>query len=189
MTGKTHQVIGLTVGLGTYLATSPSAYGPATFAAVAVLSSIGALLPDIDSPAGKIWSYLPFGRTAGELVNPFLRHRNITHSLLGVAIVGFGMHLLLSHVPSYWGIQTMTVWVCFMAAYGSHIVADMVTVEGVPLLFPYHHMFGIPPWPLEGLRIETGGWFENLIVFPSVNLILIGMLWVSWAAIQTRLLH
>lgn len=184
MTGKTHQIIGLTAGLATYLATSPVAYNPATFGAVAVLSSLGALLPDIDSPAGMIWSYLPFGRTAGELVNPFLQHRNITHSLLGFGLVGLGVHALLAHVPVYWGIHTAAVFISFMVAYGSHIVADMVTVEGVPLLFPYQRMYGIPPRPFEGVRIVTGKWFENLVVFPLANLSLIWLLWASWPNIR-----
>lgn len=187
MTGKTHQVIGICAGLGSYLLATAPLYNPATFAWVVGVTSLGALLPDVDSPGAKIWQSLPFGHAAGELVNPFLKHRNLTHSILGFLLVGWGFHTLLLHFPAYWGINTHIVFVAGMIAYGSHIIADMVTVEGCPLLFPYQRMFGIPPRPFQGLRIETGHWFENFLVFPAVNIVLIWMVWSQWGTIHQLL--
>jgi membrane-bound metal-dependent hydrolase YbcI (DUF457 family) len=173
MTGKTHQIIGLGGGLTYYLANTEPQYNPATFAAVLVFSCLGALLPDIDQPTSKLWHYLPFGHVAAELSDPFLEHRNITHSLLGVAIIGLGLHFLLGFFPSYWGIDTQTVFWATIIAYLLHLFADMFTNEGIPLLFPYHRFFGLPPKPFNGARIATGKWFENLIIFPIVALYLI----------------
>ena len=181
MTGKTHQVIGLTAGLASYLYRVPAHYAPATLAAVLVTSHLLALLPDIDSQAGLIWKSLPFGGMARHVVNPFLQHRNLTHSLLGLGIVWYGLNLSLAHVPTYWSINAPAVLIAGLVAYVSHLIADMVTVEGIPLIFPFGHMYGFPPHPLQGIRIVTGGWFENLLIFPLVNLVLIALLYTQWS--------
>lgn len=184
MLGRTHQIIGVTSGLATYIYVFPLAYSPATFGTALVAAHIAALLPDIDQPASTIWRSLPFGRVGGALVNPFLKHRNLTHSALGYALVGWGLHALFSHLPPYWGIHGDQVWIVAMIAYGSHLLADALTVEGIPFLFPYPKMYGIPPYPFAGLRIQTGHWFENLLIFPFVNLVLLSFIYLEW-----RLIH
>ncbi len=188
MTGKTHQVIGQTVGLATYFSLKPLGYEPATFAFVVVVSSVAALLPDIDQPTSSLWRSVPFGKAAGAVVNPFIEHRNLSHSLLGVALVGWLVHWLTAIMPGYWGVDGQVVFWVFMAAYSSHLLADMVTVEGIPLFFPYQHMFGIPPKPFEGLRIVTGKWFENLVVFPLVNIALLVIIISHWTTIRLTFL-
>src|SRR3989337_2212253 len=102
MTGKTHQVIGITSGLTYYLISATPSYNPATFGAVLAFSFLGSLLPDIDTGAGEIWHYIPFGHTANKIVDPFLKHRNITHSFLGAILIGIGMYFLLRTFPEYW---------------------------------------------------------------------------------------
>jgi inner membrane protein len=187
MTGKTHQIIGLTTGVATLLSTTSPTYQAATVGWVVAASVIGSLLPDIDQPSSRLWRALPFGGFAGELVNPFLEHRNLTHSLLGVGIVSWGVYIVLSHVPTYWDLNTHAIFISFLAAYLSHLVADMVTVEGVPLLFPIPRMFGIPPHPFAGIRIITGKWFENLIVFPVANAALLSIVITHSATLKTML--
>ena len=189
MTGRTHQVIGLSAGIASYLFWSRPHYAPATFVGVVVVSHLLALLPDIDSQAGLIWRSVPFGGVASHVVNPFLQHRNLTHSLLGAAVVGVLLRALLHNFPLYWGVEGHWVLVAGLAAYFSHILADMVTVEGVPLFFPHQHMYGIPPHPFQGLRMVTGGWFEDFIVFPAANALLIWVFWVQWPAVQQILFH
>ncbi len=186
MTGKTHQIIGQVVGVGLLVSLSDSTYHPATGAAALVACSIVSLLPDIDTPAAKIWHYLPFGlgKVGGQIVNPFLQHRNLTHSLLGAALVGSILWQLATRVPVYWGINAFFVWSIAMAAYLSHLLADAVTVDGIPLLFPLQRSFGFPPHPFQGLRIETGKWFENFIVYPLTVCTLIGLFIIKWAVIH-----
>lgn len=167
---------------------NPAEYGPATFAAVLVISSLGSLLPDIDSAGGDIWHTLPFGHTIGKISDPILAHRNITHSILGFALITYGFNLLLNLAPTYWGLNTHYILIALIAGYGSHLVADMITVEGIPLLWPIQKMFGIPPKPFDGVRIVTGKWFENLVIFPAVNLVLIILVASKWDVIKTILL-
>lgn len=188
MTGKTHKIIGLTLGVGYYLAQSQPNYAPATFGAVALLAYFGALLPDIDQPAAELWNKLPFGHTLGQITDPFLKHRNITHSILGLLGVSLLVHYLLLLMPTYWGINPKFALLAFILAYSSHLLADMITVEGVPLFLPYKKMLGLPPRPFEGIRIETGKWFENLVIFPTINLILVIMIWTDWSKIKSLLL-
>lgn len=188
MTAKTHQLLGTTAGLTYFLANAPHTYNPATFGAVLVFSYIAALLPDIDQPTGKLWHYLPFGDAFGKLSDPFLEHRNITHSLLGATIVSVGFFYLFKTFPSYWGIDTHTVFIAAMISYLMHLLADMFTNQGIPLLFPYHRFFGLPPKPLDGFRVATGKWFENTIIFPAVTIYLIIFVWANLAAIKLILL-
>lgn len=161
-------------------------YQPATLAAVLVGSSLAALLPDIDQPASLIWDKIPFaGHAAGEVVEKAtFGHRNLTHSLLGFAIVGGLLYWLLSGFPSYWGINIHILYISMMLSYAIHLLADSFTVQGIPLLWPWHQNFGIPPKPLDGIRIETGQWFENLVLFPILNMTLILLIVFNWSNIK-----
>ena len=180
MTGKTHQSIGLLAVTSYYLSSTSIQYSPATLGAALVCSYFGALLPDIDQPAAKLWQDLPFGRTLGKLSDPFLEHRNITHSILGLIIVGVGAYELTKTLPAYWGINPKITFFSLMIAYISHLLADMFTQEGIPIFYPYHRMFGIPPKPFQSVRIMTGKWFENLIVFPVINIAIIILIYSNW---------
>lgn len=184
MTGKTHQIIGLIFGLGTYLTIVEPSYGPATFGTVLAFSSIGALLPDIDNAASDIWHTVPYGHRAGKIVDPFLSHRNITHSIIGLVIASILFFFLFKQFPSYWGISTSIVLICAMMSYASHLLFDAMTVEGIPLFWPLKWRFGIPPKPFEGARIMTGKWFESLIIFPLANFILLILIAWSWPMLK-----
>ena len=184
MTGKTHQIFGLTMGLGAYFMLADPAYSPATLGAVFVFSYLGALLPDIDNAASDIWHTIPFGHTAGKAIDPFLGHRNITHSIIGTILIGVGLFFLFRSFPDYWGINSTIIFISTMVAYISHLLADSFTVEGIPLLWPAKWKFGIPPYPFQGLRIMAGKWFENLIIFPIVNIGLILLIISKWSTIK-----
>lgn len=188
MTGKTHQLLGITAGLTYYLAQAEPTYNPATFGAVLVFSYLAALLPDIDQPTGKLWHFLPFGHTLGQISDPFLEHRNLTHSLLGVGLVGVGLFYLFRIFPHYWGIEPQTVFIASIIAYLSHLLADMFTNEGIPLFFPYKRFFGLPPKPFDGFRVATGKWFENLVIFPTITVFFIIFVLANYSSIRAILL-
>jgi hypothetical protein len=61
----------------------------------------------------------------------------------------------------------------------------MLTVEGIPLFWPWRKKFGIPPKPFDGIRIETGKWFENIVIFPLVDIILIILIYSNWSTIKS----
>jgi membrane-bound metal-dependent hydrolase YbcI (DUF457 family) len=71
--------------------------------------------------------------------------------------------------PNYLNIQIVIISV--MIGFIAHICADMLTKEGVPLLFPLPFKIGFPPFKV--LRITTGKFVEKFIVFPGVILYII----------------
>lgn len=187
MLGRTHQIIGLSTGLVAYFSLFPTEYSPATLSVALVGAHFGALLPDIDQPAAQIWRSIPGGQIMSEVADSFLQHRNLTHSLFGFFLIGLGLYKGLHFLPSYWGIGTDKVWLISMLSYASHLLADAVTVEGIPLFFPYQRMYGLPPHPLAGMRIQTGGWFENLLIFPFFDLALLVAIYLLWPQIRLTL--
>lgn len=184
MTGKTHRIIGLVAGGAYFLASAEPAYQPATFGAVIFASYFGSLMPDIDNAGADIWHTLPFGHAVGKVTDPILQHRNFSHSALGICAYGAILYLILKTVPSYWGISIEPVMIASMIAYASHLLSDSITVEGIPLLWPWQRMLGIPPRPFEGVRIQTGKWFENLVVLSVANIVLIVLVVTFWDKIQ-----
>jgi membrane-bound metal-dependent hydrolase YbcI (DUF457 family) len=188
LTGKTHQILGIGVGLVTFLSLAEPNYSPATLAAVLVFSSLGSLLPDLDKASAEFWHSIPVvGHSAGKIVDPFISHRNITHSIIGTALAAALFYFVLKSFPDYWGINTLTVFISAMSAYISHLLADSFTVQGIPLFWPAKWKFGIPPKPFDGIRIVTGKWFENLIIFPIVNIALILLIVSRWSTIKLML--
>jgi membrane-bound metal-dependent hydrolase YbcI (DUF457 family) len=188
MTGKTHRIIGIIAGGGYFLATSDSVYQPATLAAVIIASYLGSLIPDADNASADIWNTLPLGHTVGKITDPFLKHRNVSHSLIGIFIYTIIVYILLKLMPEYWGISIFPVLISSSVAYASHLLSDAFTIEGIPFLWPWRRMLGIPPKPFDGIRIETGAWFENLIIFPIVDISLIIIIISYWEKIKSLIL-
>lgn len=95
------------------------------------------LLPDIDHPRSTIgqrlkWISAPIARTFG--------HRGFTHSLLAIVV---SLLLLQLEVPRSWPIPT-DVLHGMVLGYLSHLLADMLTPAGVPLLWPCRWRFRLP---------------------------------------------
>jgi len=57
-----------------------------------------------------------------------------------------------------------------MIGYLSHLVADSLTKEGLPLFFPLKFKIGFPP--IKSLRITTDSWVEKYLVLPSIAIYL-----------------
>lgn len=105
-----------------------------------------------------------FGKAFDKLLGG---HRFLTHSLLGLALFGFAAHWLLKFLhPIMSTVNIDLVWWAFMIGMGSHLVMDTFTKEGVPWLLPLPFKFGLPP--LKSLRITTGHWVENFVLFPGL---------------------
>ncbi|CNE98174.1 metal-dependent hydrolase [Yersinia nurmii] len=95
------------------------------------------LLPDIDHPRSVLgqrlkWISAPIARIFG--------HRGFTHSLL--AILG-GIALFQLEIPRSWFIPP-DVMHAMIVGYFSHLLADMLTPAGVPLLWPCRWRFRLP---------------------------------------------
>lgn len=124
---------------------------PATALAAVTAAMVGGLLPDVDEPRSALGGEIPGGRlgraflaavalyfgfkvlsvaaiVAGVVLAflAFMPHRGVTHSLLAMAAVVLAVLRLAG----------AAVWAPFLVGYGSHLALDMLTPEGVPLLWP-----------------------------------------------------
>ena len=114
------------------------------------------LLPDIDhtkSIIGKL--FFPFARA----INRKYGHRTITHSL----IVLIGLTAVISGFQSAYFPSIKAAQV-FGLAYGSHILFDMMTVQGVPLFYPFKKNPCVLPGNPE-MRLRTNSIRQETIVF------------------------
>ena len=156
---------------------------------VAVLANqLGGIAPDIDQPTAPFWRNLPIGGIFGRLIGKMLGgHRFLTHSLIGLAAVGYLVHLLLIFLqPIMPHVQIDYVWWAFMIGMLSHLIMDSFTKEGVPWLLPIPIKFGFPP--LKRLRVTTGKAIENFIIAPLLVVILIVLCSVYYSTL-VDLLH
>jgi len=133
---------------------------------------LGALLPDIDANESSIKHELGL---AGSVISGGLRllgvkHRGLTHTGLAAAVILVAGVL----VGSRFGFAD--VGLAFGLGYLSHLIADGLTLTGIPLLAPFYRKnIHLLPKPL---RIRTGSAAESL-VFLSVALALAGLLFLG----------
>ncbi len=176
MTARTHDLAAITALGIVYLSQSPQPITLST-AIIAVLANlIGGITPDIDQPTAPLWRNLPVGRYFGKIFDLLSGgHRFLTHSLLGLAIIGFLAHWLLLFLhPLMPHVDIGLVWWAFMIGMISHLVMDTFTKEGVPWLLPLPVKFGLPP--LKKMRLTTGKSVETFVVFPAL-IVFNGLFW------------
>lgn len=112
-----------------------------------LILSVGSILPDIDSRNSLLGKSLPF-------IPKFIKHRTITHSILFL----FGCYFI--NVYLFYG--------CCL-----HILLDMMTKMGCPLLWPIGIDFKLPfAW-----FTKTGGWVEGIVF--SLSLIAVILLIIN----------
>ncbi|OGM28923.1 hypothetical protein A2962_00260 [Candidatus Woesebacteria bacterium RIFCSPLOWO2_01_FULL_39_61] len=172
MTARTHDAFAfasLVTAVAYYPPTTLNLY---TLFAALIGNIIGALIPDMDSAGNRLWDLLPGGDGLGKFARRvFYKHRTITHSLVGLYLT---YRLLDWGLPKIFNsnfIDPKLLMISIMIGYISHLFADSLTEEGVPLFFPINFNFGIPP--IKKVRIKTGGWFENLVILPGVGIYLV----------------
>lgn len=172
MKARTHDIAAATALLGVVVALPElPTVTLATAVAVVIANQIGGIIPDIDQPTAPFWRNLPIGGLFGKVVAKMLGgHRFLTHSLLGLVLVGFLSRILLVFLqPVLPGVQVEYVWWALMIGMMSHLVMDTFTKEGVPWLLPIPVKFGVPP--LKRFRVTTGKWAENLVVLPLLIIV------------------
>lgn len=92
------------------------------------LTVFASLLPDIDHSRSLIGkTFLPISR----YLDRNYGHRTITHSLIFFIVTGF----LVALIGRVWQIQGLGLVYAF--AFGSHLIFDMLTKQGVPLFYPW----------------------------------------------------
>lgn len=172
MTGRTHDLAAFTALVIAFVyAPVIPAMSLETVVVAMGANFVGGLFPDIDQPTSDFWDNFRLGPFVAKIVVPALGgHRHISHSFLGLVIIGLGSSFLLDWTLPYilLDINADIVWNAFMIGVVSHILMDMPTKAGVPLLWPFGFKFGIPP--MKSLRIESGKFVEKWIVFPGLLL-------------------
>ena len=172
MVSKTHNAIAF-ASLVTISAFYPPNYlNLPTLLGAIIANNIGGLIPDMDSGANYLWGLLPQGKFLGSFLRKiFYKHRTVTHSFLGLFVI---YNLLQAFIPKLFNsnfINPDIIVISVMIGVISHLAADSLTEEGIPLLFPLKINFGFPPF--KPMRIKTGYWFEKFILFPSIWIYLI----------------
>lgn len=153
MSGANH-VAGGIVFTGLYLSMfDVNIYSKPQYLGLAIFFS---LLPDIDhtkSIVGKM--FYPVAKWLDRRFG----HRTITHSLLAY----FGLALLIGVVEKTW-LNTTIATSIFLWSYASHLILDMLTLQGVPLLYPFKkNPCVIPGNP--AYRMKSGNFKAESIAF------------------------
>ena len=126
------------------------------------LAGAAGLLPDLDHPKST------FGRIVPYISIPIAKvfgHRGFTHSILMVAVI---IWLLLTYRE-----QQKIPILPLVIGYLSHIVGDLLTPSGVPLLWPVRKKFSLN-------LFKADGWMEHLIYRGCW----IGVGYFLWVALQ-----
>ena len=190
MTYKTHVSTGLTFSAAIFLLLYQIQLSPWLVILLIISTVIGSSAPDLDTPTGELWRKIPAGSQLARIVSPVFigGHRHLSHSFLGLILLSFlyfvFLKFLFFEVAVLADINFGLVFLAFLIGYASHLLADMFTEMGVPLLFPLPYHFGIPPDPLGRIRIKTGHWFENLIIYPAVNITLLVVIFIYLKRIE-----
>lgn len=164
MMGTTHQMVALLAAFW-ILTLSPVSLGPmlAIIAIFAVM--IGALTPDLDHPATNLLRRTIGGNVVHQLFSQFSGgHRHFTHGIIGIlAIYFFLQWIILQFIQEHIHPQMFTLLYAFMIGYVSHPIADTLTDQGVPWLWPFPWNIKLPPGP-EELRVTTGSFVEMVLL-------------------------
>jgi inner membrane protein len=179
---KTHNLVAFAALLTATVYYPPDKLTLATLILALVANVVGSLLPDIDQASNRLWDLLPGGDGLGKILkNIFLSHRTLSHSILGIYLVYKIVYWLLPKLFNPNFVDYQTIAIALLIGYMSHLAADGITEEGLPLLFPLKIKFGFPP--IKSWRIKTGKWFEKYVVFSGVIVYLLGLILSKWMVI------
>jgi len=170
MTGRTHDLAAFTAMNIVLVSTPLQELTLATALVAFSMNMIGGLAPDLDQPTSSVYKKIRAGTILGKILYPlFGGHRFISHSILGIILFGFVLDFLLTMISGVLLVDMNIVWWAFMIGFISHLIMDLFTKDGIPLLFPLPVRFGFPPFRF--LRMQTGGLMEKTFIFPSLILL------------------
>lgn len=155
MTGKGHIVFSVSC-VYTCSLIYPIETTPLESMLVILVTVFSSLLPDIDHPKSTFGSKLSF---ISYPITLLFGHRGITHSLLMVSLLWYWCAY---NIP--WNdLDNRTASLCglgFLIGYISHLIGDVLTPSGVPLLWPLKKRFS--------LNLLTNGFLVEVIVSISI---------------------
>ncbi|MDY6011954.1 metal-dependent hydrolase [Clostridium sp.] len=139
MTKPTHSSGGFLIALITlnafimnYLIKYNISYGLLSIAIYFYASHIGSLFPDIDMKNSFISKSHPL---IHKIFGKRFRHRGFTHSLLAMII----LYIFIEKFIQISNDDIIIVSMCygFFIGYASHLILDLITKEGIELLYPF----------------------------------------------------
>jgi inner membrane protein len=144
------------------------------------VAALGALVPDIDNARSTLGKRM--GVVSRE-IQKHAGHRTIFHSLVGLALTAaivwaaeYGVAYGLRRVGWTFTAEALVAHVALVAllvGYLLHLIADSLTLGGVPWLWPWHERFGFPPW--RSLRFRSGSWEEPVVVVAVCVAVILGL--------------
>lgn len=188
MTGKTHDLAAFTA-LTLVIIWLPELPPMSKATAISAFGAnfVGGLFPDIDQPTSDLWDNFRLGPMVAKVTLPLLGgHRHISHSLVGFSLIALLSHLLLRALSSIILIDMDIVWWAFIIGVVSHLIMDLPTKAGLPLLWPLDWRVGFPP--RRWLRIESGEFIENWIIFPGLLLFTLALIYLNYEKLWGTLL-
>lgn len=123
---------------------------PATYIAIAGAFAggvLGGLLPDIDHPESTMGRRL---KPLSHVINTLFGHRGFTHTLFAWLLTSYFLFVLSGWIPMSVKGYVLAVFSGVIVGYMSHLLLDMLTVSGVPLLYP------LSKKTLRFARLRTG---------------------------------
>lgn len=170
MTKETHSTGGVCIALimlnyfiTEYLIPYNLAYKVFLIALFFHFSYIGSLFPDIDQRKSSISQMYPF---LSKHFGSKCRHRGFTHSFLFLALV-YAIFYTILYISNF-NIILLSIFFGFLCGYLSHLALDIITSEGIELLFPWKANIKIA-------KIKTGSKLEKLVnkLIKFINLLLL----------------
>ena len=133
--------------------------------AIPEVLAVGAasLIPDADYP--RSWLGYRLGRVSKDL-NRLFGHRSFLHSLLALVLVGTVLGL-----PMWWIAGNLAPVAAIFVGYGSHLVADVMSVGGVQLFWPNRAIAVFPG--RDDYRVVSGSGSERVFVIVVLVLALL----------------
>lgn len=180
MLTKSHRICSIAIVEIGLIASSSILNNPISIGIILAATAVGASLPDIDEYNSTV------SRKSIINFSLFLKHRGITHSLLGWAIFSGGLYLLMNHfmpvrvnfphLPDYWS----SLWFGLVIGYLLHLVEDSFSKKGVLWFAPFskkkkHRIFSY----------KAGGFFEEFLALVAlISVIAMTAYWI-WASIPS----
>jgi inner membrane protein len=145
------------------------------------VAALGALVPDIDNARSTLGKRL--GIVSRE-IQKHAGHRRLFHSLVGLLLAGvvvWGAQQGIAYALSRLGFPLTArglavanvALVALLVGYLLHLVADSLTLGGVPWLWPAHMRFGFPP--KRSWRFRSGSRAEPVVVVAVAVLVIVGV--------------
>lgn len=157
---KSHRLCSIAIVEAGLIVTNLYLKNPLADVIMLTATGVGASLPDIDHYNSTVSRKSPINFSL------FLRHRGVTHTLLGWLIFTGVLYFLMNlFLPirlrplklTYW----TSLWLGLVIGYFLHLLEDSFSTQGVNWLSPFHKANTRGKF----LRYKVGGLFEKMISF------------------------